>query len=89
MYFMRLLTTSVNNAKVVVQLGSDSYQKLGKRYNLNSCINKGRKEFKKVHFTNPAVVGYAIYRGPLNKPNLEFSYVIEEYEHLERDIMEA
>ena len=86
MYFMRLLTTSVNNAKVIIKLDS-YYQELDKRYNLSSCIHKGQKKFKKIHFTNPAVVDYAIYRSKLSKPNLEFSYVIEKYEHLERDIL--
>lgn len=85
---MQLLSTSVNNKKVVAYLGSEPYLKLDEQYNLNSCINKGRKEFKKVHYINPAVAGYAIYKGPPNKSSLEFSYVIEEYKHLERDIAE-
>lgn len=82
---LRLLTTSVNNARIVVD---ESYclQELDKRYNLNSCINKGKKLFKQTHRTNTHIVGFAIFRDDRAKLELLHTYVIEEHYNLERDI---
>lgn len=88
-YFMRLLVTSANNRKIIVYSNIFMQQKFGKQHDLSSCINEGRKKFKKVHCINPAIIGYAVYSGPKNNPSLEYSYVIEEYEHLKLDITEV
>lgn len=67
---------------------------LDKRYNLNSCINKGTKVLKNISKVHTRTVGFAIYKvkdNPLEAAkHIEILHttVLEQYKHLKLNIGE-
>ncbi len=90
MRFTVLLTTTSEHV-VVVDL--DSYKQLDGRYNLDSCIVAGHKNFNKecsCIVGECSCVGFVIYEGILslykNRCKLLYSFISPAYYALEFDI---